>query len=278
MRKVAGRLLWGLVGLGAVAGLAVGGTHLIVSAGVTHPPSDLHPTRTFSVPGRITNVTVQSYGDPVSVTSGNVRQVRVTEMLDYDPQDGGQPPLLQTVDHGQLTLGDPQCFNGPYNCDVSYAVTVPRGVSATVDSYGGNVAVSGTAGATVDSNGGNVTATRIAGPLAVSTGGGELLVNGLTGPLTADTYGGTVTGRGVAAPTATAITSGGDVSIVFSTAPDDVMVSTDGGAATLTVPGGPYDVAASDDQGGTLIGIPVDPAARRLITVNTGGGPIQIRP
>jgi hypothetical protein len=278
MRTLAPRLLWALAGLATIVGIAVPGTHLIIMAGVSGHSTDVQLPRTFSVSGTITGVTVQSNGDPVRVTAGDVRQVRVSELLDYDSRNGGPPRLEQTVSHGHLTLGDPACYYSDFNCDVTYSVTVPPGVSATVASYGGDVTVSGTAGADVDSYGGSVTATRIAGPLTVSTGGGDLRVNGLTGPLIADTYGGTLTAYGVASGTATAITEGGDTRMVFIAAPDTVMVSTDEGAATLTVPGGPYALTTSDDQGGTWVRIPTSPAADRVITVNTAGGPILIRP
>jgi hypothetical protein len=279
VRAVAPRLLWGLSGLASIAGLAVLIAHLIFSAGVSWHNPYVQSTRKFTVGGSITGVTVQSYGDPVRVTSGNVREVHVTELLDYDPRNGGAPPLEQTVSHGRLTLSDPACGNtGDYSCDVTYAVTVPAGVSATVQSYGGDVTVSGTAGADVDSYGGSVTATQINGPLTASTGGSDLRVNGLTGPLSADTYGGTLTAYGIASSTVTATTEGGDTRMVFTAAPDTVMVSTDGGSATLRVPGGPYALTTSDDQGGAWVRIPTSPAARRLITVNTGGGPILIGP
>jgi hypothetical protein len=278
MRTVALRALWGLLGLATVVTAGVFGTHLIVMAGVTRHNAEVQPTRTFTVHGTVTSVTVRSYGDDVSVTSGDVRQVRVTERLNYDPQDSGAPPLEQTVRHGQLTLGDPACYYGDYNCDVSYAVTVPPGVSATVQSDGGDVSVSGTAGADVDSYGGTVTAIRIAGPLTVTTGGGDLLVRGVTGAFSADTYGGTLDASGVTAASAAVSTSGGEATIAFTAPPDQVLVSTDGGTAALTLPGGPYALTTSDDQGGASVRVPTSPTARRVITVSSGGGPVYVRP
>lgn len=278
MRQVALRALWGLLGLGTVVVTAVFVTHLVLTAGVTWRDTHAEPTRTFTVASPVTSVTVQSYGDDVSVITADVRQVRVTERLEYDQPENGAPPLEQTVSHGHLSLGDPACNDGGYNCDVSYSVIVPPGVSAAVDSYGGDVTISGTAGASVDSEGGSVTATLIAGPLTVATGGGDLRVNGLTGSLSADTYGGSVSGRDLATTTAAVITGGGDATLAFVASPDSVMVSTDAGAAALTVPGGPYALTTSDDEGGTWIRIPVSPTARRVISVSTGGGPIQIRP
>jgi len=278
MRTVIVRALWGLLGLGTIVVTAVFVTHVVLTAGVTWRDTHAEPTRTFTVSGPVTSVTVRSYGDDVSVTTADVRQVRVTERLEWDLPESGAPPLEQTVSHGHLSLGDPACDDGDNNCDVSYAVIVPPGVSAAVDSYGGNVTVSGTAGTNVDSDGGSVTATQIAGPLTVTTGGGDLRVTGLTGPLSADTYGGSVSARGVTTTTAAVSTAGGDATLVFVASPDSVTVSTDGGSAALAVPGGPYALTTNDDQGGTWAGIPTNASARRVISVSTGGGPIQIRP
>jgi len=58
-----------------------------------------------------------------------------------------------------------------------------------------------------------------------------------------------------------------------------VTVSTDGGSATLNVPGGPYSVAADSEGGGqTTVEVPTAPNAHRSLTVNSGGGPLEILP
>jgi hypothetical protein len=93
-----------------------------------------------------------------------------------------------------------------------------------------------------------------------------------------DTGGGYLSARGVASATATVITGGGDGWLAFSAAPDTVTLSTDGGAAELVVPGGPYALTTDSDGGPYSVGIATDPAARRSITVASGGGPLEIRP
>jgi hypothetical protein len=123
-----------------------------------------------------------------------------------------------------------------------------------------------------------VTAARIDGPLSATTEGGSLQLDGLAGPLRADTGGGPLLGQDIAAATATASTGGGLARIVFSAAPDTVMVSTGGGPVMLTVPGGPYALTAGSDGGPQWVGIATDPAAHRLITVTSGGGALRIEP
>ncbi len=190
---------------------------------------------------------------------------------------GGAPAVVQSVSGGHLSVGDPACADS--DCSVSFAVTVPSDVTASVSTEGGSVSVSGIAGANLESDGGPVSATEIGGPLTVITGGGSLQLDGLAGPLNADTGSGSLTAHGITAATATVVTNGGDAWLAFSAAPDTVTVSTDGGDAQLTVPGGPY--ALTVDSGGgpqPSVGIPADPQAHRSITVISGGGSLWIEP
>ena len=352
MRAVAvqGRWVWGLTGLVTAVVLAVPGARLITAAGgpwsVHVQPAPDTVVRTVTVPQPVTSLNLQSYGGPARVEAGHVSRVQVTETINYSKQDGGPPPVAQSVSGGRLTLADPVCNSS--DCTVGFAVTVPLGVNVTlatgggsaavsgaagaqvdsgggpvtaagidgpltaiaesgsvtisgaagaqVDSGGGpvtavgidgpltattgggSVTISGAAGAQVDSGGGPVTAAGIDGPLTAITDGGSLQLDGLAGPLRADTGGGPLAGQDIAAATATASTGGGSVRIVFSTAPDTVLVSTDGGPAMLTVPGGPYALTAASDGGPQWVGIATHPAARRSITVASGGGALRIGP
>ena len=188
----------------------------------------------------------------------------------------GMPAVVQSVSGGRLSLSAPACATS--GCSVSFALTVPPEVTATVSTEGGPVTVSGIAGANLDSGGGPVRATEIGGPLTVITDGGSLMVDGLTGPLLADTGGGSLTAQDVASATATVTTDSGDAWMAFSAAPDTVTLSTDGGSAQLAVPGGPYALIAENDGGPQSVGIATDPGAHRSITVISGGGPLVIRP
>lgn len=318
MRAVAGpgRWVWGLSGLVAAAVIAVPGVRLISgSAGPWAVHAQSAPDtvdRTVSVPQPVTSLNVQSFGGSVRVAARNVSRVQVTETIFYNNKQGDGPPgVALSVSSGRLTLADPVCNTS--DCAVSFAVTVPSGVSVTAATDGGPVAVSGAAGAQVDSGGGPVTAsgidgvfsasadggsvavsgargaqvdsgggpviaTRIDGPLTATTDGGSLQLNGLAGQLRADTGGGPLLAQGIAAATATASTGGGSAQVVFSAEPDSVLVSTDGGPVTMTLPGGPYALTAGSDGGPESVGIATDPAAHRSIAVTSGGGPLRIEP
>jgi hypothetical protein len=313
-----GRWIWRLSGLITTAALVVLVIALITSAGqAENAQPQSTATRTVTVPQPVTSLTVQSYGGPVEVTAGPVGHVRITETFTYDSQAdpvtasavpagaqpapgavtasavpagaqpapggplsgslSGAPAVEQSVSDGRLSLADPACETS--DCSVTFAVTVPPDVTATVATEGGPVTVSGIAGANLDSGGGPVSATKISGPLTVITGGGSLTLDGLAGPLRADTGSGSLAAQGVASATATVTTGGGDASMVFSAAPDTVTMSTDGGPARLVVPGGPYALNADNDGGGPQsVGIATDPAAHRSITVISGGGPLVIEP
>jgi hypothetical protein len=298
MRAVAtpGRWIWALSGLITTVALVAPGIKLIHKAGqVDNAQPQSTVTQTVTVPRPVTSLTVQSYGAPVQVPAAPVSYVRITETFTYDSQAGpvsaspagaqsapggplsGAPAVEQSVSDGRLSLADPACETS--DCSVSFAVTVPPDVTATVATEGGPVTVSGIAGANLDSGNGPVSATNISGPLTVITGGGSLTLDGLAGPLSADTGGGPLSARDIASTTATVITGGGDALVAFAAAPDSVTMSTDGGQARLVVPGGPYKLNATSDGGGPQsVGIATDPAAHRSITVITGGGPLVIEP
>ncbi len=308
MRAVAthGRWIWGLSGLVTTAVLVVPGIRLITSPGqAEYAQPQATATRTVTVPQPVTSLTVQSYGGPVQITAGPVRHVQITEVIMYDSQAGGAisvsaqptspqsaspagapsapggplsapPAVAQSVSGGRLSLAALACANS--DCTVSFALTVPSDVTATVTTQGGAVSVSGIAGANLDSGGGPVQATEISGPLTVITGGGVLLLDGLAGPLRADTGGGNLAAQRVASATATVTTGGGDAVMAFSAAPGSVTVSTDGGDARLAVPGGPYALTADSGGGPQSVGIATDPGAHPSITVISGGGALLVEP
>ena len=283
MRPVtwAGRWAWGLCGLVTAAALAVGGTRLIVSAGIHSPPRTRTlrqvpqqavvqvQTRTVTVLQPVTSLNVQAYAGQIQVTAAPVTHVQVTETIAYHHTP---PAVVQSVSRGRLFLADPACAND--SCSVSFAVRVPLGVSVTA--AGGALFISGTSGANLDSGGAPVSAINIHGPLTVSTHGGPLQINGLTGPLRADTSGGPVIATRVSAATATVSTGTGPAEITFSAAPESVTVSTRGGLAEVIVPGGPYALTTNSDGAPQTIAIATSSAARRAITITTGGGRLLI--
>ena len=158
--------------------------------------------------------------------------------------------------------------------------------------------VSAPSGVNLDSGGGPIQVGRVVGPLTLASEDGGVTVNGLTGDLSADTGGGQFSGDGVAAERVSVATEDGSAVVGFSTAPGYVLVDTGGGSAqltfdqapttvlvntengpaTLNVPGGPYSVSATSDGGPLTVNVATSAAAHRSLTVNSGGGPLDIGP
>ena len=293
-----GRWVWRVSGILTVAALTAAAAAILAPKGggqYAYPMSIA--TKSLTVPQPVTSVRVLTSGAPVQVTAGPGNRVQVTEAFLYAPKGAGQwyPSVAAPKAAGQP---DPQAPGFPAvpvavsghlltvnatNCDTvacaaGFALTVPRGTSVSGSTGGGDVIVSGTAGATVDSGGGSVYAAGLRGPLRAVTENGTLMVKGLAGSLYANTSGGSVDGSGLATATATVITGGGDAWLGFESAPGTLVTSTDGGNALLAVPPGPYALTADSNGSDQGISVATDPAARRSITVTTGGGSLQVLP
>lgn len=146
-----------------------------------------------------------------------------------------------------------------------------------------NAAVSVPAGRAVSlhSGGGNITADGITGPADLTTDGGDVTASRAVGNLTLHTGGGNVRATGIASAQVTARTDGGDIEIVFTRVPRNVVVTTGGGNITIVVPRGAthYDVTVADASGGTVTDntIPINSSSPNKIDATTDGGDITIR-
>ena len=133
-------------------------------------------------------------------------------------------PVAQSMSGGHLSLADPACDNS--GCSVSFAMTVPPDVTATVTTDGGPAEPSAFAGLP-----GNPGWSAERHPyrrlLTVITDGGSLQLDGLACPLNADTGGGPLIAQGITSATATVTTDGGNARLAFAAAPDTVTVSTE---------------------------------------------------
>jgi len=302
-----GRWIWTVSGLVTVAALSVP-VALLITRGVHNGDGQMvsaAPSRTVTVAAAVTSLSVASYGAPIQVTTGPVRQVTVQESISYDPGNGPAPAVTAQASDGRLTLAAPACAAS--DCSVGFTVTVPSAVAVTADSDGGAITVTNAAGATLDSGGGPinvsqidgplnasaeggsitvsavsspagtsldsgggpVNATGIDGPLSAIAEGGSITVNGLTGDLQADTGGGPFSGGSLTTGKASVITQGGAAGVTFSSAPAYVLVATGGGPATLTFDQAPTTVTVSTNGGSANLNVPGGPYA---VTTDSDGG------
>jgi hypothetical protein len=271
-----GRIVWTASGVATALALATVITWAVVTAGKTQHWAGWSPgapvlTRTVTVSQPFTSLSVESYGAPIRVTGGAVRQATVTEGISYDQNPsgpyavtaGGPPVVTAQVSSGRLTLAAPSCASGD-NCAVAFTVSVPTGTTVTAAGDGGAVSVTDTGGAYLDSGGGTVDATGIAGPLTVNAGGGNVTVSGIAGQLTVSAGGGSITASH--ALTASLDSGGGPVTVSEITGP--LKVSAEGGGITAS-----HTATANLDSGGGPV---TANAIGGPLTVGTEGGQLQL--
>ncbi len=292
-KRPRGRGIWAISGV-----IVIGAMSAFVGAALSQPraihalPMDTR-TRTLAISEPFSHLSLQSYGGNVQVIGGS--STRVTEQVDYDPQQGPAPAVIDSVSDGQLSLDVPSCAS--QDCQVGFTVTVPSTVSVTAVTNGGNVAISNVAGATIDSGSGAVIASSVHGPLTATSeggnqsllnvdgvlntdsGGGNVVVQGLTAvSAIITTDGGQLAASGVAAQTIAVNSDGGDARVVFASAPVTADVTTDGGNAAVLVPRGPFALTADSDGGPEVVAVATSPSARATLTVVTGGGNLVVDP
>jgi hypothetical protein len=257
-----GRWIWRLSGAATVAVLAVAGTAALVNAGNAGGGpmvQVLSATKTVTVPGTVTSLTVGSYGGSVRVVRGPVSQVTVVEAMAFVDQSGA-PAVTTKVSHGELTLAAPSCASG--GCTVGFTVTVPTAVTVSAASEGGDISVAGAAGAELDSGGGTVSASDIRGALIATSDGGNITASD-TGSANLDSGGGTITGRGIRG-SFTATSDDGDITVIGAAG---ATLDSGGGFVTARQIGGPL-TATTDDGALALTGL------SGSLTADTAGGPL----
>jgi hypothetical protein len=189
-----------------------------------------------------------------------------------------RPPFTTQVTAAGTDFGY-NCNLPVGNCYLNATIGVPRGTPASVHTGGGNAtAIGATGDITLISDGGNVSAERMSGDIALNTGGGNVSAERVSGHLTLNTGGGDITATAITAARVTAITDGGDITVVFTSVPTNVKVNTDGGDITIVVPPGSTHYNLTEDTGGGNIsgGVPTDSSSANVITATSGGGNISV--
>lgn len=165
------------------------------------------------------------------------------------------------------------------NCSLNGTLQVPAHTAVALSTYGGDVNVPDFTGGqfAADTSGGNVNAGNLSGRLDLRTRGGDVSAAALGGSLQAATSGGNVNVTAMTAPTAAIQSSGGDVSLDYTTAPHSLQVSSAGGDVTLVLPPGQYRIFTSADGGSVSNTLGNNLSASDTIIVNSNGGDITIR-
>jgi hypothetical protein len=231
----------------------------------------------LTFPASATRIAVSNEGGQLTLRQAAIGEATLTGTAHYSLVRPRPPEVSLS---GGLASYVYRCRIPVGNCGLDATVTVPLGMAASVSSGGGNVEVIGTTGTvSLNTGGGELTAQNVSGTVTLSTGGGNITADNVSGALSLNTDGGDIQASDIRSTGVTASSGGGNITIVFTTAPHDVSVSTGGGDITIEVPPGPaqYRVTASPSGGSVDDSIPPNPSAPNVITATTGGGNITIR-
>ncbi|MFE6742058.1 DUF4097 family beta strand repeat-containing protein [Streptomyces tubercidicus] len=213
---------------------------LMTGCSLTGFGPDKKAERTYTVHGKVSALSATTHGGDIEVVPVAAGgSVKVTEKYVYNDR---KPSPAHEVKGGRLTLEAEDCGMGR-RCSVAYRVLLPR--DASVD---------------------------------LRTSGGDITVRGATGGIAAETSGGDITVEDSTARRAKARTSGGDVDLALSSAPDEVSGRTSGGDVTIRLPKGSYAVDARTSGGSSKVSVPTDKSSAHKVTARTSGGDVSVRP
>ncbi|GHE77710.1 hypothetical protein GCM10018785_52460 [Streptomyces longispororuber] len=171
----------------------------------------------YEITEKATALEVTSKGGNITVATTDGTAVKVTETLRYTD---GKPKTSHSATGGTVDLTDGGCDSG--DCSVDYRLEIPRSLTVTAETAGGDVKGEGLAAEiTAKSAGGDISLAFAARPervLADTAGGNvEVKVPGGTYAVTAETAGGErkvgVTHDKSARNVITARSEGGDVTV-----------------------------------------------------------------
>ncbi|MEU5207962.1 DUF4097 family beta strand repeat-containing protein [Streptomyces sp. NPDC020742] len=196
--------------------------------------------RTYTVQGKVTSLAATTHGGNIEVVPVAAGgSVKVREKYRYNDQ---KPTPAHGLKDGRLTLKAEECGMGR-TCEVDYRVLLPRDAS-----------------------------------LDLHTSGGDVTIHGTSGSITAETSGGNITVADSTARRTKVKTSGGDVEVALTAAPDEISGRTSGGDVTIRLPKGSYAVDASTSGGDSKVSVPNDPHSAHKVTAHTSGGDVSVLP
>ncbi|MEU0070694.1 DUF4097 family beta strand repeat-containing protein [Streptomyces sp. NPDC006332] len=192
----------------------------------------------YTVKEAVSALSVKSNGGLIELVASDRTTVQVTEKFLYS---GSKPKTRHAVSGSTLSLETPGCSGDSSPCEVSYRIEVPRKLTVSLNSEGGDAEV-----------------------------------KGLAGKLTVATEGGSATAEQLASTTVRIASGGGDADAVFTSAPDSADVSTDGGDLSVRLPAGSYAVDADAEGGDEKVTVKTDAASSHKVIARSGGGSVSI--
>jgi hypothetical protein len=192
----------------------------------------------YTVKEAVSALHAKSNGGLIELVASDRTTVRVTERYLYS---GSKPVTRHAVNGSTLSLETPGCSGDSSPCEVSYRIEVPRALTVTLNSEGGDVKVSA-----------------------------------LAGKLTVDTEGGGATAKELTSTNVKIDSGGGDTDAVFASAPNSADVRTDGGDLTVRLPDGSYAIDADGGGGEEKVTVKSDPTSPYKVIAKSGGGSVSL--
>ena len=214
-------------------------------------------TVSHDIPASTGRVNVNSSSGSIVLREVAGGQAKLTGTAHYSLV---RPPFTTRVSTAGTDFGY-NCNLPVGSCYLNATVSVPRGTATSVHTGGGNATAVGTTG-----------------DVTLTTSGGSLSAEGVSGELTLNTDGGDITATAISAARVSAGSSGGNITVVFTSVPANVKVNTDGGNITIVVPPGSthYHLTEHTDGGTTSARVPTDSSSPNVITATSSGGNISV--
>jgi hypothetical protein len=268
----------------------------------------------YAVPVQGGQTTVDVNGGNVTLRQTPGGAARLTGTVQYGLV---RPAITESSTAGGASVGI-SCDGIATDCGMNAVLEVPLTAGVTLSSNGGDVVIPrfagghltlSTGGGNVDSSylggtlrivtdggdltstamygtmqvftgGGNINAGDVGGTVRMETGGGDVTASSLAGTVQILTGGGNVNANGVSAQFINVMSGGGDVTLVFTQPPLNLMVTAAGGNITVVLPSGrtKYDILTPASDGGNVDvqSSLVSPGSPYTITAESGGGDVTI--
>jgi hypothetical protein len=207
------------------------------ASGGRHAPL-IRRTERSLVSSAVGTLIVRGSVSAVSITGANRSTVSITAHLEYR---GDAPVITRRVTGRRLDLGY-TCPSRSRDCGVSFDLTVPRGIGATV-----------------------------------RVGVGQIRLSGLSGTISAGTGIGQIQASGMSVPQIALTTGTGMISAEFAAPPQQVYAHSGIGSVAIRVPSGTaYRVTASTQIGSVRVSVPRAAASSHVIRATTNTGTVTV--
>jgi hypothetical protein len=172
-----------------------------------------------------------------------------------------RPEVVETVRDGTLTIA-PRCYAfGASRCEVSYDLTVPRGIRVNAFNGAGSVVIDG-----------------VEGEVVASTLAGELDITDVSGSVRLEAHAGEVRGERLRSGRVIASSHAGSIRLGFATPPESVSTRTAAGEIDIQVPQDDtvYRVDVASSMGEPAVDVNSDPLSDRSIVASTAAGSVTV--